>query len=56
MVNLYGDIINKITITEPLDFQSNTQLIKNVNPEEGFFVTNIISRENAQEWISYKAP
>jgi hypothetical protein len=56
LINLYGDIVNKINITEPLNFQSNTQLTKNINPEEGFLVTNIVSRENAQEWISFKAP
>ena len=56
LVNLNGEMINKINITEPLNFQSTTQLTKNISPEDGFLITNIVSLQNDQEWIMYSAP
>ncbi len=56
LIDLHGHVINKMNLTEPLDFPSKTAVAKNINPEEGFIVTSIISLENRQEWITYKTP
>ena len=58
LVDLHGQIINKVNLSEPIDIQTEFGITKNINPEEGFIVTKITDniQEYIQEWVTYKAP
>src|SRR6266542_2106684 len=58
LVDLHGQIINKVNLSEPIDIQTDFGITININPEEGFIVTKITDnvQEYIQEWVTYKAP
>ncbi len=58
LVNLQGQIVNQVNLSEPIDIPTNFGLTRNIDPEEGFIVNKITDdgQEYIQEWVTYKAP
>ncbi len=58
LVNLQGQIINQVNLSEPIDIPTEFGVTKNINPEDGFIVTKITDKveQYEQEWVTYKAP